>query len=69
MEIQYHLTEADILELMQYQFRQAPIHQNPVMVNRIIYVIAFIFLAIGSLVIAKDSPLPLTFIPGNLCFL
>ena len=61
MEIQYSLTEADIFELMQYRIRLAPIHKNPIMINRIVYLIAFVFLAFGSILIAKDSTLLFTF--------
>jgi hypothetical protein len=61
MEIQYSLTEADIFELMQYRFRQYSIHKNPIMVKRILYLIGFIFLAFGSILLTKDNTLFFTF--------
>jgi hypothetical protein len=61
MEIQYSLTEADIFELMQYRFRHSSIHKNPIIVKRILYLIGFIFLAFGSILLTKDIALFFTF--------
>jgi hypothetical protein len=61
MEIQYSLTEADIFELMQYRLRQAPLYKNSFMGKRILYLIGFLFLAFGSILITNDDILFFTF--------
>ena len=62
MEIQYYLTEADILELMRYRLRQAPKRQNPILVRRLAYLVGFMLIALGSITIARNVVLMPSFV-------
>ena len=62
MEIEYHLTEADIIELLRYRLSQVPRRRNPVMFRQFAYLIGFMLISFGSLLIAKNVVLPLIFL-------
>ena len=62
MEIEFTLTEADILALMQYRLQRLPNLKNPVFVRRFTYMGGFMGLAVGSLILFDNIVLAIVFI-------
>jgi hypothetical protein len=62
MEIEYQLTEADIITLTRYRLRQAPARRNPVLLRQVAYSAGFTLLAIGSWVQLSNAVLSFAFL-------
>ncbi len=62
MEIEYSLTEADILALMQFRLQHSKGRRNPVTVRRWAYLAGFGLVALGSLILGKDVVLSVVFL-------
>lgn len=62
MEIEYQLTEEDIIALTLYRLQKVPKRQNPILVRRIAYAISFAFVAIGSWALFSNAILSFNFL-------
>jgi len=62
MEIEYQLTEADIIALMEYRLQHIPRPQNPIWIRRLGYAVGFALLSIGSVMLTNNRVLPFIFL-------
>jgi hypothetical protein len=62
MEIEFDLTEPDILALMHYQLRRVPRARHPMQVRRFSYVVGFALLALGFWLTMQNAILPAVFL-------
>jgi hypothetical protein len=62
MQIEYELSETDILALMRFRLDQIHGMRNPVMRRRIAYLVGFIFMAFGTWLLLHQALLLITFL-------
>ena len=62
MEIEYELTETDILALMQYRLQQKRGLHNPVLLRRFAYLISFALMALGIWLLLHNAIVPIIFL-------
>lgn len=62
MELEYQLTEADILALMRFRYDHISARHNPITIRRLGYTIGFIFMSAGGWLLSNNLILPITFL-------
>ena len=62
MEIEYKLTESDILALMRFRLQQSKGRRNPVFVRRFAYLVGFILMSLGGWLLLHNAVLAILFL-------
>jgi hypothetical protein len=69
MEIEYRLSESDILAFMKFQIARRKGWRNPVLFRQIAYLVSFILIGLGAWLFSRELVLPLAFLLlAILCF-